>query len=74
MVAMATSPAERMREFRKRRRESHFREVRMTLPDARLQQVRERIADTVARLDPVAEDEALRWIEAVTDLDESPAR
>ena len=46
----------------------------MTLPDARLRQVRERIADTVARLDPAAEDEALRWIEAVTDLDESPAR
>ena len=71
---MATSPAERMRAFRKRRRESQLREVRMTLPDARLQQVRERIADTVARLDPAAEDEALRWIEAVSDLDESPAR
>ena len=71
---MPTPPAERMREFRKRRRESHLREVRMTLPDARLRQVRERIADTVARLDPAAEDEALRWIEAVSDFDERPAR
>jgi len=71
---MATSPAERMRAFRKRRRESHLREVRMTLPDARLRQVRERIADTVARLDPAAENEALRWIEAVSDFDERPAR
>ena len=59
-----------MREFQKRRRESHHREVRMTLPDARLQQVRERIADTVARLDPAAEDEALRWIEAVAVIDD----
>lgn len=63
-----------MREFRKGRRESNLREVRLTLPDARLRQLRERIADTVARLDPAAEDEALHWIEAVSDLDESPAR
>ncbi len=46
----------------------------MTLPDARLQQVRERIADAVARLDPAAEDEALRWIEAASEFDERPAR
>ena len=46
----------------------------MTLPDARLRQVRERIADAVARLDPAAEDEALHWIEAVSDFDERPAR
>ena len=42
----------------------------MKLPDARLQQVRERIADTVAGLDPEAEDEALRWIEAVAVIDD----
>lgn len=46
----------------------------MTLPDARLRQVRERIADSVGGLDPTAEAEALRWIEAVSDFDEHPAR
>ncbi len=71
---MATSPAERMRAFRRRRRESHLREIRMTLPDARLRQVRERIADSVDRLDPEAEAAALRWIEAVSDFDEHPTR
>lgn len=36
--------------------------------------MRERIVDTVAHLDPAAEDDALRWIEAVSDYDECPAR
>lgn len=67
---MATSPADRVREYRKRCRESLLREVRITLSDARLQQVRQRIADAVARLDPAAEDEALRWIEAVAVIDD----
>lgn len=53
---MATSPAQR-------------REIRLTVPDARLRQVRERIADSVARLDPAAEVEVLRWIETVSDFD-----
>ncbi len=66
---MATSPAQRMRAMRKRQREAQRREIRLTLPDARLRQVRERIADSVARLDPAAEVEALRWIEAVSDFD-----
>ncbi len=71
---MATTPAERMRALRLRRRESHLREVRLTLPDARLRQVCDRIADTVFDLDPAAEDEALGWIEAVSEFDEAPAR
>lgn len=66
---MATSPAQRMRAMRKRQREAQRREIRLTVPDARLRQVRERIADSVARLDPAAEVEALRWIEAVSDFD-----
>jgi len=70
MIAMAASPAERTRAYRKRRQDSQLREVRMTLPDARLREVRERIADTVARFDPASEDEALRWIEAVAVIDE----
>lgn len=56
---MARSPAQR-------------REIRLTLPDARLRQVRERVADSVARLDPAAEAGALRWIEAVSDFDGHP--
>ena len=71
---MATSPAQRMRAMRKRQREAQRREIRLTVPDARLRQVRERIADSVARLDPAAEVEALRWIEAVSDFDGHPAR
>lgn len=71
---MATSPAQRMRAMRKRQREAQRREIRLTLPDARLRQVRERIADSVARLDPAAEVEALRWTEAVSDFDGHPAR
>lgn len=71
---MATSPAQRMRAMRKRQREAQRREVRLTLPDARLRQVRERIADSVAHLDPAAELDALGWIEAVSDFDGHPAR
>ena len=71
---MATSPAQRMRATRKRQREAQRREIRQTLPDARLRQVHERVADSVARLDPAAEVEALRWIEAVSDFDGRPAR
>ena len=37
----------------------------MILPDARLASVRERVAASVASLDPQEEDDALRWIEAV---------
>lgn len=66
---MATSPAQRMRAMRKRQREAQRREIRLTVPDARLRQVRERIADSVARLDPAAEVEVLRWIETVSDFD-----
>ena len=45
----------------------------MILPDARLANVRERVAASVASLDPQEEDDALRWIEAVSEFDdESP--
>ena len=42
----------------------------MVLPDARLADVRERVAMSVAGLDPEEEDRALRWIEAVSDFDD----
>jgi hypothetical protein len=61
--------AERMRDMRRRRREQGLREVRLVMPDARSPEVRRRIAEQVARLDPADEQEALRWIEAVSVFD-----
>lgn len=61
--------ADRMREMRQRRREQGLREVRLLLPDARSPEVRARIAEQVARLDPDDELEALRWIESVSEFD-----
>ena len=71
---MSASPAERMRAMRLRRRAQGRREVRMILPDARSNDVRARVADSVARLDRRHESEALRWAEAVSEFDESEAR
>ncbi len=62
-------PAERMRSMRMRRRARGLRELRLVVPDARLQSVRRRVANQVARLDPASEDEALRWIERVSSFD-----
>lgn len=41
----------------------------MTLPDARLPSVRERVALAVASLDAQEELDALSWIEAVSEFD-----
>ena len=46
----------------------------MVLPDARLALVRERVAASVASLDPQDEDDALRWIETVSDFDDDSSR
>ncbi len=67
-------PAERMRALRARRRGLAEREIRLAVPDARREEVRSRVADAVARLDPAGEAEALAWIEAVSDFDASQAR
>ena len=64
-----TEPAERMKALRKRRRTRGLRELRLVVPDARSAAVRRRIAEQVARLDPEDEEEALRWIEAVSEFD-----
>jgi hypothetical protein len=61
--------AERMRDMRRRRREQGLREVRLLVPDARSPAVRTRIVRQVARLDPAAEEDALRWIESVSEFD-----
>lgn len=61
--------AQRMKMMRERRRKSGSREVRLVVPDSRLQSVRQRVADQVAHLDRSSEDDALSWIEAVAESD-----
>lgn len=63
--------AERMKAMRERRRAQGIREVRLSVPDARLQAVRRRVAVEVAALNPHSEAEALAWIEAVSEFDEA---
>ena len=63
------APSERMRTMRQQRRKRGLRELRLVVPDARLPSVRKRVAAEVALLDPSQEDEALRWIEAVSEFD-----
>jgi hypothetical protein len=67
-----TGTAQRMKALRERRRMAGLREVRLVLPDARLDSTRRRIAEQVARLDPAVEEDAMRWIEAVSEFDETP--
>jgi hypothetical protein len=63
------SPAERMRMMRERRTKRGLRELRLVVPDSRLQSVRRGVAVQVARLVHSREDEALNWIEAVSEFD-----
>jgi len=46
-----------------------LRELRLVVPDPRLTSVRKRVAAQVVRLDRGDEDEALSWIEAVSEFD-----
>jgi hypothetical protein len=64
-----SAPAERMRAMRDRRRRRGLREVRLVIPNPRLRSVRKRVAAQVSGLDRHAEDEALNWIEAVSEFD-----
>jgi hypothetical protein len=64
-----SAPAERMRQMRERRRKLGLRDVRIIVPDARLASVRRRVAAQASRLILSSEDEALSWIEAVSELD-----
>ena len=66
--------AERMKAMRQRRRSIGVREVRLNLPDARASLVKKRIAGQVAMLSRKSEDEALNWIEAVSEFDKDAAR
>jgi hypothetical protein len=67
-------PAERMRMMRERRRRRGLRELRLVVPNPRLESVRKRMAVQVARLDRSHEDEALSWIEAVSEFDMRDSR
>jgi len=64
------APAERMKTMRDRRRARGLRELRLVLPDARSPAVRRRVALQVAGLQGGGEDDALSWIEAVSEFDE----
>lgn len=64
-----TATAERMRMMRERRRERGLRELRLVVPDPKLASVRKRVAAQLGRLDQRHEDEALNWIEAVSEFD-----
>lgn len=66
---MSMSTAERMKQMRERRRRAGLREIRMTVPDARSPVVRRRVAEQVRGLDPRSEDDALAWIEEVSEFD-----
>jgi hypothetical protein len=63
------APAERMRQMRERRRKRGLRELRIVIPDPRLTSVRRRVAVQVARLIRGSEDQALSWVEAVSEFD-----
>ena len=67
-------PAERMKRMRARRRGQGLRELRLVVPDARSESVRERIAGQVAKLSPDNERDALLWIEAVSEFDADAPR
>jgi hypothetical protein len=60
--------------MRERRRKQGLRELRLAVPDPRLPSVRKRVAAQVVRLDQDAEDEALSWIEAVSEFDLDPGK
>jgi hypothetical protein len=63
------APAERMRIMRERRRSRGLRELRLVVPDSRLQSVRRRVAAQVALLSKADENDALNWIEEVSEFD-----
>ena len=67
-------PAERMKMMRARRRRQGLRELRLVVPDARSEAVRNRTATQVAKLNPDSERDALLWIEGVSEFDADEPR
>ena len=68
------NPAERMKIMHMRRRRQGLRELRLVVPDACSEAVRNRIAAQVVKLNPDSERDALFWIEAVSDFDADEPR
>ena len=66
---MARAAAERMKRMRERRRDTGLRELRLVVPDPRQPSVRRRVAAQVSGLVAGVEEEALIWIEAVSEFD-----
>jgi hypothetical protein len=66
--------AERMKMMRARRRRRGLRELRLVVPDARSEAVRDRIAAQVTKLNPASERDTLLWIEAVSEFDADAPR
>ena len=67
-------PAERMKMMRARRRREGLCELRLVVPDARSETVRNRLAAQVAKLRPDSERDTLLWIEAVAEFDADQSR
>jgi hypothetical protein len=67
-------PAERMKTMRERRRSRGLRELRLVVPDARSAAVRREVAEQVARLNRAHEEDAMAWIEAVSEFDNDAPR
>jgi hypothetical protein len=65
------APAERMKAMRDRRRQEGFRELRLSVPDARAPAIRARVAQQVASLSQASERDAVDWIESVSEFDEA---
>ena len=66
--------AERMKLMRIRPRRRGLGELRLVVPDARSEAVRDRMAAQVAKLNPDSERDALLWIEAVSQFDTDEPR
>jgi hypothetical protein len=71
-MAMAI-PAERMKQMRDRRHARGLRELRLIVPDARSEAVRRQVAAQVANLSKADEQEAMDWIESVSEFDSREA-
>jgi hypothetical protein len=55
--------------MRERRQSRGLRELRLVVPDSRSSSVRRRIAAQVAHLSEADENDALNWIESVSEFD-----
>ncbi len=65
------APAERMKAMRERRKADGLRELRLVVLDARTARARRRVAAQVAGLSRRSEEDALAWIESVSEFDEA---